>query len=77
MDDILRTSLDNTESGTRSVLNSVAEKVMLDLLRQDVATAMLDAHKAKFFDTDADDVVLSKSLSTLRSFMALNVSLFR
>lgn len=49
LDDILRKSIRNAQSGIRSVIYNIVELVILDLLRKDIIEKMLHKHIAKFF----------------------------
>lgn len=62
VDDILRMPFNQEQSDIRSIVNNVAEQDFLDLLRNSVIGQMLDAHIAKFFDTDAAAEGLSKRM---------------
>lgn len=53
LEDILRTSFHNAQSGFRSVVYKVVEQVMLGLLHQDIIRETLDAFITKSFDTNA------------------------
>lgn len=70
LDDILRTSFHNTQSGMRSVFYNVVEKFMLDPLRKDVFGQMLDAHIAKSLDTDTAAEGFSRRFLASNLFMA-------
>lgn len=76
-DDILRTSFYKAQSGIRTVVYKAAEQVMLDVLRKDVIGKKLDAHIAKFLDTNAAPKCLSKRLLASSSFMVLNATFAR
>lgn len=65
LDDILRKSFHNVQGDIQSVIYSVNEQEMLDLLRKDKVGETLDAHIPKIFDTNAATERLSKSLLTL------------
>lgn len=52
LENILRESFHNWQSGIRSVVYNVLEQVILDLLRKDVIGETLEAHIGKVFDTD-------------------------
>lgn len=67
--DILGTSLYKVQRGTQWVVYIVVEKVMLEVLRKDVIRERLDAHIAKFFDTNAPAKALSRRLLTFNSLM--------
>lgn len=77
MDDTLYLSYHKAQSGIRSVLYNVMEQEILDLLRKKVIGETLNAGIAKFFDTDAAPVRLSKKLLTSSSFMALITTFVR
>lgn len=70
-DEDLRKTMLKAQSGVRSVVYTVVEQVMLDLLRNDIIGETLDARVAKFFDTNEAAEGLSKSQFTLTSFMRL------
>lgn len=53
LDEILRTSFHNTESSLRSVDYNVVEPVALDVVHKGNIEETLDAHMAKFFDSNA------------------------
>lgn len=64
LEEILRTSFHNEQSGIPAAVYSVFEKVMLDLLREDTIGGTLDAKAGKLFHTDAAAEGLSKRLQT-------------
>lgn len=74
---IPRTSFHNARNRIHSVVYNVVEQVMLDLTRKDVHGGMLDAHVARFFDTDAvTEVILNRLLAsssimeTIKTFLS-------
>lgn len=71
-DDILRTSYQNAQSGTRYVVYNVVEQVVLDQLRKDIVGKTMDAYIAKYLDTYAAVSRISKKVLPLSSFMARN-----
>lgn len=75
--DILRPMYHNTQNGFRSVLYSLSEHVMLDLLRKDSIGENVNALIAKFSDTDADTDRLSKKFLTSTSSMASRATIVR
>lgn len=77
LDKKLRKSLHNAQNGILSVMHSVVEQVMLNLLRKDVIEDTLEAHIPKVFDTYAAADRLSKRLLTSIKFMAPIVTVRR
>lgn len=69
LDDILRTSYNNTPRGICLVVSIVVEQVVLDVLREEVIGKTLDVHPAKPFDANGSNDKLFKNILTLRTFM--------
>lgn len=53
LDDVLRKSLHSAQTIILSVLYSLLEQMMVDLLLMDLLGDILDAHIAKFFENEA------------------------
>lgn len=53
LDDNLRTSFQNAQSGIRSLVYNVVEQVVLDMQRKDAIGETVYIQIAKFFDSDA------------------------
>lgn len=70
LDDILRKSYRNAQSGILSAVHYVEEQDVLDQLRKEVVGETLDVHIAKFLDMDAAADRVSKKLLTSSSLMA-------
>lgn len=68
--DILRTSIHNAQRGIQSVIYRDLEQVMRYRIQKDVIGEMIDAHIAKFLDTDAVAEGLSTRLQTSSWFIA-------
>lgn len=77
LDDILRKSLHSAQNGIRSVIYNINAQVMLDLCHKDVIGDTMDAHIAKFLDTNAAADRLSQRLLTLSTFMSPLVTFMR
>lgn len=69
LDDVLRRTLYDAQSGVWSVVYKVPDQVTLDLLRKDVIRETPGAHIANYFDTDAAAEGLSKRMLTASSLM--------
>lgn len=52
LDDALRKKLHNAQSGVRSVVYTVVEKVMVNLLRKDINEDTVEAYIQSYFDTN-------------------------
>lgn len=69
LDDIMRTSLRNAQTSILSVVYNVVEKVILELVRNNVIRETLGTQPVKFIETDAVSEGLLKMLLASSSFM--------
>lgn len=77
LDDVIRKTILNPQSGVRSVVYNVVEKVVLDMLRELVIKETLGAHIAKYLEIAAAAGGLLKRLLTSSSLMAPTATLNR